>query len=103
MDRVSQFRVDGDLSLKVPLDQGFEKVLYDFVEMTIAKSGFDGEDCDRIARQILGPIQEKMKGAHRKKADVQVSLVHSPGQVIARTTIQELSFSKEQKFRARTG
>jgi hypothetical protein len=102
MDPMSQFKVDGDLSLTVPLSQGFEKVLYDFVQMTARKSGFEGDDPSRIAGQISDLIQEKMKKAEQtgQKAHVAVLVEHGRGYVTIRTTIHELSFSKEEKFQA---
>ena len=51
MERVPQFKIDGDLSLSLPVAQGFEKTLHDFVLLATSRSGFTTEDSSRVAGQ----------------------------------------------------
>jgi hypothetical protein len=105
MENVSQFKLDGDVSLTVPLTEGFDKVLYDFVQMTVSKSGFEGDASTRIAGKISRLVLEKMEGVRkrRKRAHVVLLVAHGRGHVTIRTTIDELSFSKEEKFQVKAG
>jgi hypothetical protein len=103
MDPVSQFKMEGDVSLTVPLAHGFDKILHDYICMVVSKSGFEGEQASRIATQILKLVLEKAKGAAQKakKAHVEIFLAHGRGHVTIRTTIHELHFSKEETFQAK--
>jgi hypothetical protein len=101
MASASEFNVDGDLSLTVPLRENFAKILYDFVQLTASKSGFEGKDSERIASQIRRMVLEKIRGAGRKKAHVRVSLAHSHGHITIRTIIEELSFRQEDRFKVK--
>ena len=55
MERVPQFKMDGDLSLSVPVAQGFDKILHDFVLLAASRSGFASEDSSRMASKVFEP------------------------------------------------
>jgi len=105
MESVSQFKVDGDLSLTVPLAQGFDKILHDCIRMIVSKSGFEVENASRIASRITNLVLEKTRRAapKAKKAHVEVFMSHGRGHVTIKTTIHELRFSKEETFQAKEG
>lgn len=104
MDRVPQFKVDGDLNLIVPLKPGFEKVLYEFVHLAVSKSGFEAEDSRRIAASVSTLVVDKVHGPPRgNPGHLQLSVAHRRGSVSIRTTIPELHYSREEKFQARAG
>ncbi|MCI0418511.1 MAG: hypothetical protein L0387_05315 [Acidobacteria bacterium] len=105
MDRVPQFMMDGDLSLTVPLTQGFDKILHDFVLMTASRSGFASEDSNRMAAKVSNLLLEQMKGVldNGSTAQLQLTLAHRPGHVTITTTIAALSFSREEHFQVEAG
>jgi len=105
MERVPQFKMDGDLSLSVPMAQGFDKILHDFVLLTASKSGFAGEDSSRIADQISDLLREQMKGLvdNGRPAQLQLTLTHHPGRVTITTTIAAINFSREEHFQVQAG
>jgi predicted naringenin-chalcone synthase len=103
MDSGSQFKVDGDLSLTVPLAQGFDKILHDCIRMIVSKSGFEAQSASQIASRITNLVLEKTRKAAQKakKAHVEVFMSHGRGHVTIKTTIHELHFSKEETFQAK--
>jgi hypothetical protein len=105
MERVPQFKMDGDLSLSVPMAQGFDKILHDFVLLTASKSGFASEDSSRIADQISSLLREQMKGLldNGRPAQLQLTLTHHPGRVTITTTIAAINFSREEHFQVQAG
>jgi hypothetical protein len=100
MEHVPQFKMDGDLSLSVPVAQGFEKILHDFVLLAASRSGFASEDSNRMAGQISSLLREQMTGLpdNGRPPQVQLTLTHHPGRVTITTSIAAINFSKEQHF-----
>ncbi len=99
MDRVPQFKVDGDLVLTVPLQPGFGKVLYEFVRLAVSKSGFDAEESKRIAASVSTLVVDKAQRAGKESpGHLRLCVAHRRGSVSIKTTIQELHFSQEEKF-----
>jgi hypothetical protein len=102
MDEPAQFKQAGNLSLTVPLAQGFHKILCDFIRLAASKSGFDRENSSRIAEKISAKVFGKvpMTPEVGNSQPVEVSLVHRPGQIIIKTEIVALSFSEEEEFKS---
>ena len=100
MERVAQFKLDGDLSLSVPVAQGFEKILHDFVLLAASRSGFPNEDSNRVAGQISSLLREQMKKLpdNGQPPQLQLTLTHHPGRVTITTTIAAINFSNEEHF-----
>ena len=100
MERVSQFKMDGDLSLSVPMTQGFDKILHDFVLLAASRSGFASEDSSRMAGQVSSLLREQMKGLpdNGRPPQLQLTLTHHPGRITITTTIAAINFSKEEHF-----
>jgi len=105
MERIPQFKMDGDLSLSVPMTLGFDKILHDFVLLTTAKSGFPSEDSSRIAGQVSNLLREQMKGLpeNGRTPHLQLTLSHHPGRVTITTTIASINFSKQEHFQVQAG
>jgi hypothetical protein len=100
MDGVPQFKVDGDLNLTVPLRQGFEKLIYDLVHLTASKSGFGAQESRRIAASVSGLVTEKTKTT-AGTSHLQLFLAHGHGYVSIKTTIEDLNFTREERFQTR--
>jgi len=100
MERVPQFKMDGDLSLSLPMAQGFEKILHDFVLLATSRSGFTTEDSSRMAEQFSSLLREQMKGLpdNGRPPQLQLTLTHHPGRITITTTIAAINFSKEEHF-----
>jgi hypothetical protein len=101
MDEVNQFKEQGSVRLTVPLAQGFDKILFDLVQITAVKSGFDGPFSRRIAEQISQKVFRRTH-AHsdqRNHQQVEVIVSHSPGQITIRTAISGSTLSEEVAFR----
>ena len=105
MERVPQFKMDGDLSLSIPMTQGFEKILHDLVLLTASRSGFASEDSSRMAGQISSLLREQMKGLpdNGRPAQLQLTLTHHSGRVTITTTIAAINFSREEHFQVQAG
>ena len=105
MERVPQFKMDGDVSLSVPVAQGFDKILHDFVLLAASRSGFASEDSSRMASRVSALLQEQLKGLleNGRAAELQVSLTHHPGRLTITSTIAATNFSKEEHFQVRAG
>jgi len=105
MERVPQFKMDGDVSLSVPVAQGFDKILHDFVLLAASRSGFASEDSSRMASQVSALLQEQLKGLpeNGRPAQLQISLTHRPGRLTITSTIAASNFSKEEHFQVHSG
>ena len=105
MERVPQFKMDGDVSLSVPVAQGFDKILHDFVLLAASRSGFASEDSSRMASRVSDLLQEQLKGLleNGRPAELQISLSHHPGRLTITSTIAATNFSKEEHFQVRAG
>src|SRR5262245_55442447 len=102
MDEVNQFREQGKVRLIVPLAPEFDKVLFDLVQITATKSGFDAPFSRRIAEQVSQRAFRTIQSGNnnRNHQQVEVSVSHSPGQLTIRTEIPALRFNEEMKFGA---
>ncbi len=105
MERVPQFKMDGDLSLSVPVAQGFDKILHDFVLLAASRSGFASEDSSRMASKVSTLFQEQLKGLleNGRPAQLQISLTHHPGRLTITSTIAATNFSREEHFQIHPG
>ena len=102
MDEVNQFKEQGNVKLAVPLAQGFEKILFDLVQMTANKSGFDGSFSQRIAEEISQKVFCKVQTGtdHKNHQQVEVSMSHGPGQMTVKTEVSGSNFSEKVQFKA---
>src|SRR5262245_50394887 len=100
MEHVPQFKMDGDLSLSVPITQGFDKILHDFVLLAASRSGFASDESSRMARQVAGLLLEQMRGLpdNGRPTQLQLTITHHPGSVTITTTIAAINFSREEHF-----
>ena len=105
MERVPQFKMDGDLSLSVPVAEGFDKILHDFVLLAASRSGFASEDSSRMASNVSALLQEQLKGLleNGRPAQLQISLTHHPGRLTITSTIAATNFSREEHFQIHAG
>jgi hypothetical protein len=105
MERVPQFKMDGDLSLTVPMTQGFDKILHDFILLAASRSGFASEDSSHMADRIASLLRQNMGAIpnNGRPAQLQLTLAHHPGRVTITTTIAAINFSKEEHFQVQTG
>src|SRR2546426_10025234 len=105
MERIPQFKMDGDLGLSVPMTQGFDKILHDFVLLTASRSGFASEDSIRMADQVSNLLREQMKELldDGRPAQLQLTLSHHPGRVTITTTIAAINFSRKVHFQVQAG
>jgi hypothetical protein len=106
MDEVNQFKEQGNVRLTVPLAEGFEKILFDLVQITANKSGFDGSFSHRIAKEISQKVFHRIHTGtdHQNHQEVEVSMSHSPGQMIVKAEVSGSNFSEEVRFKvAETG
>ena len=105
MERVPQFKMDGDLSLSVPVAQGFDKILHDFVLLAASRSGFASEDSSRMASKVSALLREQLKGLleNGRPAQLQISLTHHPGRLTITSTIAATNFSREEHFQIHAG
>jgi len=101
MDDVTYFKEDGDVKLTVPLAQGFDKILFDFIQITASKSGFDGRASSQIAERVSKKIFEKFQIADESKnhQELKVSMSHRRGQLTIKTEIPGSGFSEEEQFK----
>ena len=102
MDEVNQFKEQGNVKLTVPLAPGFEKVLFDLVQITAIKSGFDGSFSRRIAEQVSQRIFHKVQAGVNQKnhQQVEVTMFHCPGEISVRSEISGSNFNEELQFKA---
>ena len=102
MDEVNQFKEQGNVRLIVPLAPDFDKVLFDLVQITATKSGFDVPLSHHIAEQVSQRAFQAIQAGNNKRnhQQVEVSVSHSPGQLTIRTEIPSLRFNEEIKFGA---
>jgi hypothetical protein len=105
MEHVPQFKMDGDLSLSVPVAQGFDKILHDFVLLAASRSGFASEDSSRMASKVSALLREQLKGLleNGRPAQLQISLTHHPGRLTITSTIAATNFSREEHFQIHAG
>ena len=105
MERVPQFKMDGELSLSVPVAQGFDKILHDFVLLAASRSGFASEDSSRMASKVSALLREQLKGLleNGRPAQLQISLTHHPGRLTITSTIAATNFSREEHFQIHAG
>src|SRR5207249_9428428 len=61
MDDATQFKAAGDIKLTVPLAKGFDKILFDFIQIAASKSGFDGKASKQIAERMSKKIFAKIQ------------------------------------------
>ena len=103
MDDWVPFKEAGDIKLTVPLAQEFERILADFLRVTVSKSGFDGEDSSRIAQQISSRVFEKLAQGreHANHQEIEVSMAHRPGQITIKTAIPGLGYNEQEEFKSR--
>jgi hypothetical protein len=101
MEQLPQFKVDGDLSLSVPVTAGFDKILHDFVWLTASQSGFPSDESTRIAGRISSLLQEHVGAIpdNGQPARLHLNLAHHPGRVTITATIAAISFSREEHFK----
>ena len=100
MDTVSQFKMEGELSLKVPLRPGFEKCLCDFVLLALVKSGFTNDECDRIVNQVASPLFHNPHPASGNSAAALISVAHGLGHATIKTRVQAFSLFTVEEFKA---
>jgi hypothetical protein len=102
MDEVNQFKKQGDVRLTVPLAQGFEKILFDLVQITANKSGFDELFSQRIAEEISQKVFHRIQTGtdHKNHREVEISMSHGPGQITVKTEVSGSNFSEEVQFKA---
>jgi hypothetical protein len=102
MDEVNQFKEQGNVRLTVPLAQGFEKILFDLVQITANKSGFDGSFSHRIAEEISQKVFHRIQTGtdHKNHQEVEISMSHGPGQITVKTEVFGSNFSEEVQFKA---
>ena len=105
MERVSQFKMDGDMTLSVPITQGFDKILHDFVLLAASRSGFASADSSRMAGTVSSLLREQMGTLpdNGRPAQLQLTLTHQPGRVTITTTIAATNFSREEHFQVQAG
>jgi len=101
MDDVTQFKEEGDVKLTVPLAQGFDRILFDFIQITASKSGFDGPASNQIAERVSKKVFEKIEigDEGRNHQEVEVSMSHRRGQITIKTEILALNFCEEEQFK----
>ena len=97
---MNYFKANGDLTLKLPLALGFERLLHDFLRITVSKSGFTESESNRIAEKISESLRAKMV-SNEDERQVEIALSHRPGKVTIRTRIEDLNIAEEQQFTAR--
>ena len=102
MDELAQFKQIGNVRLSIPLAQGFDKVLFDFIRLAASKSGFDGENSSRIAEKISAKVFGKLSSTpdSGNNQPVEISLSHRPGQITIKAEILALSFCEEEEFKS---
>jgi hypothetical protein len=102
MDEVNHFKEQGNVKLTVPLAPGFEKVLFDLVQITAIKSGFDRSFSRRIAEQVSHKIFHRIQpGTNQKNHQlVEVNMFHCPGEISVRSEISGSNFNEELQFKA---
>lgn len=102
MDEVLQFKIVGDVRLTVPLAQGFDKILFDFVQMAATKSGFREEESDKIASKISQKAfsASRLMSGHGNHQQVEIFMSHRPGQIAVQINFPDSSFSEEELFEA---
>ena len=105
MEKIPQFKMDGDLSLTVPVAQGFDKILHDFVLLAASRSGFPSEDSSQMANKVSGLLREQLKGLlqNGRPAQLQITLTHHPGRLTITSTIAATNFSREEHFHVHAG
>ena len=105
MEKIPQFKMDGDLSLTVPVAQGFAKILHDFVLLAASRSGFQSEDSSQMANKVSGLLREQLNGLlqNGRPAQLQITLTHHPGRLTITSTIAATNFSREEHFQVHAG
>ncbi len=104
MDRSEPFKASGELSLAGPLRRGFDKVLFDLVQLTAVKSGFDDEDSSKIAEKVADSLFKKFQSFldGDNAPQIEISMAYRPGQIKIKTTIPSLNFCDEEVFQSRS-
>jgi len=97
---MNHFKADGDLTLKLPLAPGFEKLLQDFLRITLLKSQFAESESSQIAEKVLQSLRAKIV-TNEDRPEVEIVVSHRPGKVHIRTRIDVLNFAEELQFTAR--
>src|SRR5437867_4999721 len=89
MDDATQFKAAGDIKLTVPLAKGFDKILFDFIQIAASKSGFDGKASKQIAERISKKIFAKIQIADQAKnhQEVEIFMSHGRGEITIKTDI----------------
>ncbi len=99
MDQFPLFNVPGKINLTVPLKQGFDKVLYQFLRLSILKSGLELKESERIAESISQLIAEKIEDSRgNRSASVEVLFTQGKGLVSIKAVIQQLNFVWDKSF-----
>lgn len=100
MDEIALFKDVGDVKLTVPVLDGFDKLLFDFVQITVAKSGFKEDESDNIAARISQKVfqQGQMLGKLDNHQQVTICVSHRPRQISVR--IELLGLTQEELFDA---
>lgn len=96
---MNHFKASGDLTLKLPLAPGFEKLFQDFLRITLSKSGFVESESSQIADQVYASLQARVP-LNEDHPEVEIMVSHRPGSVRIRTRIEVLNIAEEQQFAA---
>jgi hypothetical protein len=96
---MNHFKAHGDLTLKLPLAPGFEKLFQDFLRITLSKSGFTESESSQIAEQVYASLRARMV-ANEHHPEVEIIVSHRPGSVRIQTRIQVLNIADEHVFTA---
>jgi hypothetical protein len=98
--QMNDFKVEGEMILRLPLSLRFEKILRDFLRLVFLKSGFSENDSVRCVEKFVESLRAKL-GASENEAPVEIRLSHRPGNIILRTTMENASILEEQTFTTR--
>lgn len=96
---MNHFKANGDLTLKLPLAPGFEKLFQDFLRITLSKSGFGESESSQIAEKIYESLRAKVV-AIEDYPEVEIIISHRPGHVHVQTRIEFLNIVEEHQFTA---
>jgi hypothetical protein len=96
---MNHFKADGELTLKLPLAPGFEKLLQDFLRITLSKSGIADSESSLITEKVLESLRAKMV-TNEDHPELEIVVSHRPGKVHIRTRIEILNIAEELQFTA---
>jgi hypothetical protein len=99
MDTISLFKHEGEARIQTQLENGFDKIILDFIRLSAQKVGFDEEQSELIASTFFDPIFEKMSEMTEiASPHMDLGMMHRDGQLQLKCEIPSLNLFLDRTY-----